>query len=46
MKEVVKLLDAGIIYSILDSKWISPAQVVPKKSSITVVENSTGELIP
>jgi hypothetical protein len=24
MKEVVKLLDAGIIYPILDSKWISP----------------------
>jgi hypothetical protein len=24
MKEVVKLLDAGIIYPISDSKWISP----------------------
>jgi hypothetical protein len=31
MKEVVKLLDAGIIYPILDSKWVSPTQVVPKK---------------
>jgi len=46
MKEVVKLLDAGIIYPISDSKWVSPTQVVPKKSSITVVENSVGELIP
>lgn len=46
MKEVVKLLDAGIIYPISDSKWVSPTQVVPKKSGITVVENSVGELIP
>jgi hypothetical protein len=46
MKEVVKLLDAGIIYPISDSKWISPTQVVPKKSSLTVVENAIGELIP
>lgn len=46
MKEVVKLLDAGIIYPISDSKWVSPTQVVPKKSGITVVENSVGKLIP
>jgi hypothetical protein len=46
MKEVVKLLDAGIIYPISDSKWISPTQVVPKKSSLIIVENAAGELIP
>jgi hypothetical protein len=46
MKEVVKLLDAGIIYPISDSKWISPTQVVPKKSGLTVVENADGELVP
>ena len=46
MKEVVKLLDAGIIYPISDSKWISPTQVVPKKSGLTIVENAAGELIP
>jgi hypothetical protein len=46
MKEVVKLLDAGIIYPISDSKWISPTQVVPKKSGLTVMENATRELIP
>jgi hypothetical protein len=46
MKEVVKLLDAGIIYPISDSKWISPTQVVPKKSGLTVIENAARELIP
>jgi hypothetical protein len=46
MKKVVKLLDAGIIYPISDSKWISPTQVVPNKSRLTVVENAAGELIP
>ena len=45
-KEVVKWLDAGIIYPISDSQWISPTQVVPKKSGITVVENEKGESIP
>ncbi|GMP85315.1 hypothetical protein CsSME_00038522 [Camellia sinensis var. sinensis] len=45
-KEVLKLLDAGIIYPISDSKWVSPTQVVPKKSGITVVENEGGELVP
>ena len=37
--EVLILLDAGIIYPIYDSKWISTTQVVPKKSGITVIEN-------
>ena len=46
LKEVVKLLDAGIIYPIADSRWVSPTQVVPKKSGITVVENDKGVLIP
>ena len=45
-KEVVKWLDAGIIYPISDSQWVSPTQVVPKKSGITVVENEKGESIP
>ncbi|XP_050916003.1 uncharacterized protein LOC127131112 [Lathyrus oleraceus] len=30
-KEVVKLLDAGLIYPISDSPWASPVHVVPKK---------------
>ena len=45
-KEVVKLLDAGIIYHIFDSEWVSPVKVVPKKLDITVVKNNEGELIP
>uniref|UniRef100_A0A2N9GYX5 RNA-directed DNA polymerase n=1 Tax=Fagus sylvatica TaxID=28930 RepID=A0A2N9GYX5_FAGSY len=44
--EVLKLLDAGIIYPISDSKWVSPTQVVPKKSGVTVVKNEHGELVP
>jgi hypothetical protein len=44
--EVIKLLDAGIIYPISDSKWVSPTQVVPKKSGITIVKNANDELIP
>nr|GEV02194.1 reverse transcriptase domain-containing protein [Tanacetum cinerariifolium] len=30
-KEIVKLLDTGIIYPIPDSPWVSPIQCVPKK---------------
>ena len=30
--EVLKLLQVGIIYLIFDSPWVSPTQVVPKKS--------------
>ena len=45
-KEVLKLLDAGIIYPISDSAWVSPVQVVPKKGGITVIENDNNELIP
>ncbi|WOH00573.1 hypothetical protein DCAR_0519939 [Daucus carota subsp. sativus] len=45
-KEVIKLLDNGIIYPISDSKWVSTVHVVPKKSGITVVENEENELVP
>ena len=45
-KEVLKLLDIGVIYPIADSKWVSPTQVVPKKSGVTVVANENNELIP
>ena len=40
--EVLKLLQAGIIYPISDSR-VSPTQVVPKKSGITVIQNEKGE---
>ena len=29
-KEILKWLDAGIIYPISDSSWVSPVQCVPK----------------
>nr|GEX68978.1 reverse transcriptase domain-containing protein [Tanacetum cinerariifolium] len=45
-KEVIKLLDAGLIYLISDSPWVSPVHCVPKMSGITVVENEDNELIP
>ncbi|XP_074300626.1 uncharacterized protein LOC141631917 [Silene latifolia] len=38
-KEVLKLFHVGMIYPISDSQWVSPTQVVPKKSGLTVVEN-------
>ena len=44
--EVLKLLDVGIIYPISDSNWVSPVQVVPKKSGITVVKNEDDQLVP
>ncbi|WJZ96791.1 hypothetical protein VitviT2T_015439 [Vitis vinifera] len=43
--EVLKLLQASIIYPISDSPWVSPAQVVSKKLEITVVQNEKGEEI-
>lgn len=43
--EVLKLLNAGIIYAISDSSWVSPVQVVPKKGGMTVVKNENNELI-
>ncbi|XP_023759853.1 uncharacterized protein LOC111908251 [Lactuca sativa] len=45
-KEILKLLDAGMIYPISDSKWVSPVQFVPKKTDITVVENKKGMMVP
>ncbi|KAC9709418.1 hypothetical protein E3N88_45354 [Mikania micrantha] len=45
-KEVLKLLDAGLIYPISDSAWVSPVQVVPKKGGMTVIVNEKKELIP
>ncbi|GKA10145.1 reverse transcriptase domain-containing protein [Tanacetum coccineum] len=45
-KEVIKLLDAGLIYPISDSLWVSLVHCVPKKGGITVIENDDNELIP
>ena len=44
-KEILKLLEVGVIYPISDSNWVSPVQVVPKKTGITVVKNQNDELV-
>nr|GEZ03214.1 DNA-directed DNA polymerase [Tanacetum cinerariifolium] len=44
-KEVIKLLDAGMIYPISDSPWVSPIHYVPKKGGMTVVANENNESI-
>nr|GEU64040.1 reverse transcriptase domain-containing protein [Tanacetum cinerariifolium] len=43
--EVLKLLDAGLIYPISDSHWVSPVHCVPKKGGFAIVENEENELI-
>jgi hypothetical protein len=45
-KEVLKLLKAGVIYPVSNSKWVSLVQVVPKKGGMTVIRNEKNELIP
>nr|GEV69755.1 DNA-directed DNA polymerase [Tanacetum cinerariifolium] len=45
-QEVIKLLDAGLIYPISDSPWVSSMHCVPKKGWFTVIENEDNELIP
>ena len=45
-KEVLKLLEARLIYPISDSAWVTPVQVVPKKGGMTVVRNEKNDLIP
>ena len=45
-KEVLKWLNAGFIYAISDSSWVSPVHVVPKKGGFIVIRNKRNELIP
>nr|GEX76943.1 reverse transcriptase domain-containing protein [Tanacetum cinerariifolium] len=44
-QEVIKLLDAGLIYLISDSPWVSLVHCVPNKGGFTIVENEDNELI-
>ena len=44
--EILKLLEAGIIYHVADSQWVSHVHCVPKNGGITVVPNDKDELIP
>ena len=45
-KEVLKWLNIGFIYAILDSPWVSLVHVVPKKRGFTVIRNEKNKLIP
>ena len=45
-KNVLKWLDAGVIYPISNSSWVSLVQVVPKNGGITMVKNENNELLP
>nr|XP_043638113.1 uncharacterized protein LOC122609117 [Erigeron canadensis] len=44
-KEVIKLLDAGIIFPITDSAWVNLVHCVPQKGGMTVVENENKKLL-
>ena len=45
-KEVLKWLDAGVIYPISDSAWVSLVQVVPKKGGTIVIKIENNILLP
>ncbi|GKA23190.1 hypothetical protein Tco_0709152 [Tanacetum coccineum] len=45
-KEIIKLLDAGIIYAIKDSPWVSPVHCVTKKRGMTIATNEDNKLVP
>ena len=44
-EEILKCLNAEIIYPISGSQWVSPVHVIPKKSGVTVTTNEKGEEI-
>ena len=45
-KDVLKWSDAGVIYPISDSRWVSSIHVVPKKGGINVVRTEKNVLLP
>nr|GEU57196.1 DNA-directed DNA polymerase [Tanacetum cinerariifolium] len=45
-KEVIKLLDARLLYPISNSPWVSLNHYMTKKGGMIVVENEDNELIP
>ena len=44
-EEILKWLNAEIIYPISDSQWVSPVYVVPNKAGVTVTVTDKGEEI-
>ena len=45
-KEVLKWLDAGVIYPISNSAWVSPIQVVSKNGGIIMIKTDNNTLLP
>ena len=45
-KEVLKWLDARVIYLISDSPWVSSVHVVLKKGGMTVLKTESNVLLP
>jgi len=43
--DIIKLLEAGIIFPVPDSQWVSPTHMVPKKTGTTVIEGKEGSLL-
>nr|GFA88130.1 reverse transcriptase domain-containing protein [Tanacetum cinerariifolium] len=43
--KIEKPLDAGLIYPISDSPWVSPIHCVPKKGGMTVIKNEENKLV-
>ena len=41
--EILKWLNAGIIYHIFDSPWVNSVHIVPKKTRIIMTTNDKGE---
>lgn len=37
--EVLKLLEARVVYLIFNSKWVSHVQVIPKKEGVIGIKN-------
>ena len=44
-EEILKWLNAEIIYPLSDSQWVSPVHVVPKKARVRITTNEKGEKI-
>lgn len=45
-KKIIKWLDVGFIYSILDSTWVSLVNYVPKNVGVIEVPNERNKLVP
>lgn len=44
-KEIIKWLDAGVIYPIANSSWVCHVQCMPKKGGFNVVPNVKNDFV-